>query len=72
MLELLGLQDDYSDLENQLTSITKQRDWLANQMITILEQAEFDNQVADAQQAQWLIDQGNDLIQQVSRLAAGA
>ena len=72
MPELLGLQDDYSDLENQLTSITKQRDWLANQMITILEQAEFDNRVADAQQAQWLIDQGNDLIQQVSRLAAGA
>jgi hypothetical protein len=62
----------YTDLENQLTSITRQRDWLASQMITLLEQAEFANQAVDAQQAQWLIDQGNDLIQQVSRLAAGA
>ena len=61
----------YSTLENDLSEITSQRDWLANQMITILQQAEFTNQAPDAQQAQWLIDNGNELLQQVRNLAAG-
>ena len=59
----------YTNLENQLTSITTQRDALANQMIALLQAAEFNNQPIDATQAQQLIDQGNALLQQVSTLA---
>ena len=58
----------YTNLENQLASITAVRNGLASQMITILEQAEFDNQPVNTQQAQLLIDQGNDLLQQVDGL----
>jgi hypothetical protein len=62
----------YTNLENQLTSITTQRDSLASQMLTVLEQAEFDNQPVNTQQAQQLIDQGNALLQQVNNLAGNA
>ena len=62
----------YTNLENQLTSITTQRDALASQMITMLEGAEFNAQPVDATQAQQLIDQGNALLQQVSKLAANS
>src|SRR5438552_7918550 len=56
----------YTKLENQLTSITTQRDSLASQMITMLEQTVFSNQPVDSTQAQNLIDQGNALLQQVN------
>ena len=56
----------YTKLENQLTSITTQRDSLASQMITMLEQTVFANQPVDSTQAQNLIDQGNALLQQVN------
>ena len=56
----------YTNLENQLTSVTDQRNTLASQMITMLEQAEFNNQPIDEQQAQQLIDQGDALLQQVN------
>ena len=56
----------YTNLENQLTSITTQRDSLASQMITMLEQTVFANQPVDSTQAQQLIDQGNALLQQVN------
>ncbi len=56
----------YTNLENQLASVTDQRNTLASQMITMLEQAEFNNQPIDEQQAQQLIDQGNALLQQVN------
>ena len=56
----------YTNLENQLTSITTQRDSLASQMITLLEQTVFSNQPVDSTQAQNLIDQGNALLQQVN------
>ena len=62
----------YTNLENQLTSITTQRDALASQMITVLEGAEFNMQPVDATQAQQLINQGNALLQQVSNLAANS
>jgi hypothetical protein len=62
----------YTNLENQLISITTQRNTLASQMITVLAQAEFNNQPPDAAQAQQLIDQGNALLQQVSTLAGGS
>ena len=58
----------YTSLENTLSSITAVRNGLASQMITILEQAEFNNQPVNTQQAQLLIDQGNDLLQQVGGL----
>jgi hypothetical protein len=56
----------YTNLENQLTTVTGQRDSLASQMITMLDQAEFNNQPIDKQKAQQLIDQGNALLQQVN------
>ncbi|HET9920519.1 MAG TPA: hypothetical protein VFQ30_11795 [Ktedonobacteraceae bacterium] len=56
----------YTKLENQLTSITTQRDSLASQMITLMEQTVFANQPVNTQQAQQLIDQGNALLQQVN------
>ena len=56
----------YTKLENQLTSITTQRDSLASQMITMLKQTVFANQPVDSTQAQNLIDQGNALLQQVN------
>ncbi len=62
----------YTNLENQLTSITTQRDALAGQMIAMLGSAEFNNSPVDATQAQQLIDQGNALLQQVRNLAGGA
>ncbi len=62
----------YTNLENQLTSITTQRDALASQMIALLGGAEFNNSPVDATQAQQLIDQGNALLQQVQTLAGGA
>lgn len=62
----------YTSLENQLISITSQRDSLASQMISVLAGAEFSNQPVDATQAQLLIDQGNALLQQVRNLAGGA
>jgi hypothetical protein len=60
----------YTNLENQLTSITTQRDSLASQMIALLQGAQFNNQPIDATQAQSLINQGNALLQQVSNLAS--
>ena len=56
----------YTNLENQLSSVTTQRDSLASQMITLLEQTEFANQPVNTQQAQQLIDQGNALLSQVN------
>ncbi|HEY6410503.1 MAG TPA: hypothetical protein VIY29_23890, partial [Ktedonobacteraceae bacterium] len=55
----------YTDLENKLVLVTTQRDDLASKMIGMLEQAEFNNQAIDEQQAKQLIDQGNALLQQV-------
>ncbi len=62
----------YTKLENQLTSITTQRDTLASQMIALLQGAEFNNQPINATQAQPLINQGNALLKQVSKLARRA
>ncbi len=41
-------------------------------ILTVLDQAESDNQPVDRQQAQQLINQGNALLQQVNKLAASA
>ncbi len=59
----------YNQLENQLISITSQRDALAAQMIALLEGAEFSGQVIDEQQAQQLIAQAQALLNQMNSLA---
>jgi hypothetical protein len=60
----------YTQLENQLISITSQRDALAKQMIGLLEGAEFNDQPIDGKQARALIAQGQALLDQVDALAA--
>ena len=60
----------YSNLENQLASITTQRDALAGQMSALLENAAFKGQTIDEQQAKQFISQGQALLNQVNTLAA--
>jgi len=60
----------YNSLENQLISITSQRDSIAAQMLTLLEGAAFNGQTISAQQAQQLINQAQALLDQVNALAA--
>src|SRR5262249_25562229 len=71
-LESGNARDDssYTDLENQLSSITTERNSLASQMIALLEGAEFDGQPITQQQAQPLIAQGQALLDQVNALAS--
>jgi hypothetical protein len=58
----------YGDLENRLITLGTQRDALAGQMLGLLEGAEFSGQPIGQQQAQTLISQAQDLLQQVNRL----
>jgi hypothetical protein len=58
----------YTDLENQLISVTSQRDALAAQMIALLEGTEFNNQTLSNAQVQPLIAQGQALLNQVNSL----
>jgi hypothetical protein len=64
-----GGDSTYTQLENQLTSNTGQRDALAREMIALLEGAEFNGQVINKSQAQTLIAQGQALLDQVNALA---
>ena len=59
----------YNQLENQLASITSQRNALATQMIALLEGAAFGGQEIHGHQADHLIDQAQSLIDQVNALA---
>jgi hypothetical protein len=59
----------YSSLENQLISFGTQRDTLAGQIITLLENAEFNGQSIDQGQALNLIGQATALLAQVHALA---
>jgi hypothetical protein len=59
----------YTNLENQLTGFTTQRNTLAGQMQALLESATFDNQPANEQQAKRLTAQGEALLDQVAALA---
>jgi len=59
----------YTTLENQLASITSQRDALAAQMSAILEGATFNGQAVNPSQTAHLIGQGNALLDQVNTLA---
>jgi hypothetical protein len=69
-LESGSTSDDstYSNLENQLISVTNQRDALAAQMIALLEATEFGNQTLSNAQVQPLIAQGQALLNKVNSL----
>lgn len=54
----------YTDLENQLISITTQRNALATQILSLLEGAEFEGQVIDKSTAKQLINQAQALLKQ--------
>ncbi len=60
----------YSNLESQLTLITTQRDALTAQMSASLENAVFNGQAINEQQAKQLISQSQALLKQVNDLAA--
>jgi hypothetical protein len=66
-LESGSASDDstYTSLENQLISLTTQRDALAGQMSKLLEAAAFNGQAINVQQAQQLIAQGTALLKQI-------
>ena len=56
----------YTNLENQLLSLTAQRNALATQIIGLLEGAEFNGQPINVHQAHSLISQAQDLLDQVN------
>ncbi|HEU5199235.1 MAG TPA: hypothetical protein VFU32_06340 [Ktedonobacterales bacterium] len=59
----------YTNLENQLAQFTTQRNDLAGQMISMLENAAFNGHAINEQAAKHLIDQAGDLLNQVHQLA---
>ncbi len=59
----------YNELENQLISFTNQRDALASQMISMLENAAFNGQALNEIAAKHLIRQAEELLEQVHDLA---
>ena len=58
----------YNNIEGQIQSLTSQRDALAAQMIGLLDGAEFNGQAFTSAQAQSLIAQGQDLLNQANAL----
>ena len=61
----------YTSIENQITSLTDQRNDLASQMQNVLYNAAFKNQSASEQRMKSLIAQANSLLAQSGELAAG-
>jgi hypothetical protein len=59
---LSGDDATYATLEAQIKSITTSRNNIASQMISMLEDAAFNNHPIDEAKAQQLIDQANDLL----------
>ena len=59
----------YTSIEGQITSLTSQRDALAAQMKALLTDAAFNNQAISNKQAQNLIKQAQDLMNQIHALA---
>jgi hypothetical protein len=60
----------YTEIENDIASLTAQRDTLAVQMQTALDNAEFFGTTISAKDAAHLIAQANDLLQQAATLNA--
>jgi len=65
---LEGDDATYTQIENSLIAITSTRNALASQMIAMLNGAAFGGQAIDEQAAKSLIDQGEQLLEQVSEL----
>ena len=61
---LSGDDSTYTAIENQLSTLTDQRNAVAGQMIAMLEAAAFNGQAIDQKQAQSLIAQGQALLSQ--------
>jgi hypothetical protein len=61
----------YTSLENKLNALGQTRNGYVGQMITIIENAEFNNLSISPSQAQHLIQQGQNLLQQVSAMTRG-
>jgi hypothetical protein len=59
----------YSNIENQLSTLTSDRNALAAQMIGLLEGAEFGGQAISENQAEQLVDRGHELLERASELA---
>lgn len=57
----------YTKLENKLSNITTVRNNIADQMLSLLEGAEFNNQRINVPQAKQLIGQAQNLLEQVSQ-----
>ena len=66
---LEGNDQTYTNLENQLSSITSVRDLLAGQMLDLIENAEFNGQALPQDQASKLINEANQLLSYVQNLA---
>jgi hypothetical protein len=60
----------YTNLEDQITSWTSQRDVLTDQIKAMLEDAEFNGQPLDERQAEQIIGEGNTLLHQASDCAS--
>jgi hypothetical protein len=60
----------YTSVENQLSSFTTQRDTLAQEMLPLLEGAEFNNQPFQDAQTNSLIQQAQDLLANVEAFAS--
>ena len=65
---LVGDDQTYATLENQITSITAQRNAIASQMLQLLNDAEFNGKRINESSAERLIDQANRLLEQVRSL----
>jgi hypothetical protein len=63
--------DTYASIEEEITSLTDQRNDLASQMRDVLNKAAFENQATSEQQMTNMIAQGNSLLAQAAALAAG-
>jgi hypothetical protein len=61
----------YTRIEDQIESLTTQRDTLAAQIKATLNAAAFDGQALNERQAQRLIDQAKKLLERAHELAAG-
>ena len=60
----------YVHFENELTTLTNERNAVAAQMISLLEGAEFGGQTISEQQARSLVEQGHSLIERANSLAS--
>jgi hypothetical protein len=60
----------YVHFENELATLTSERNALAAQMIGLLEGAQFDHQSISEQQARSLVAQGHSLIERANKLAS--